>query len=190
TPGYLYCASAGGTNLIQKICKKSAKVEKKGEFPFRIHEIKKLSENYMIAKCSGDNPGYFLAVIDFDLVVADIIENLPVPNMTLAVIDKNRVLIMAVAEMTALKMFDYSVKDKKIVETMEISTAEPRSCRCVLLHEDLYYIGGDGFFMCLDEKLETVSDNVFKGKIKGPVNPFVKGNIPLELTFKLTVDRE
>jgi len=40
------------------------------------------------------------------------------------------------------------------------------------------------------EKLEKVSDNRYKGKIKGPVNPFVKGNIPLEITFKLEVDRK
>jgi predicted AlkP superfamily phosphohydrolase/phosphomutase len=40
------------------------------------------------------------------------------------------------------------------------------------------------------EKLEKVSDNVYQAKVKGPVNPFVKGNIPLELTFKLTVDPE
>lgn len=40
------------------------------------------------------------------------------------------------------------------------------------------------------EKLEKVSDNVYQGKIKGPVNPFVKGNVPLELKFKFTVDRE
>jgi predicted AlkP superfamily phosphohydrolase/phosphomutase len=40
------------------------------------------------------------------------------------------------------------------------------------------------------EKLEKVSDNMYKGKIKGPVNPFVKGNIPLELTFNLEVDRK
>ncbi len=40
------------------------------------------------------------------------------------------------------------------------------------------------------ERLEKVSDNVYEGKIKGPVNPFVKGNIPLETKFKLEVDRE
>ncbi len=41
------------------------------------------------------------------------------------------------------------------------------------------------------EKLEKVEnkENTYKGKIKGPVNPFVKGNIPLELPFILTVDR-
>jgi len=37
---------------------------------------------------------------------------------------------------------------------------------------------------------KNISDNTYKGKIKGPVNPFVKGNIPLEITFKLEVDRK
>jgi len=40
------------------------------------------------------------------------------------------------------------------------------------------------------EKLEEVSDGTYKGKIKGPPNPFLKGNIPLIQTFTLVVDRE
>ena len=41
------------------------------------------------------------------------------------------------------------------------------------------------------ERLEPLptGENNYKGKIKGPANPFVKGNIPLELTFTLKVDR-
>jgi predicted AlkP superfamily phosphohydrolase/phosphomutase len=38
------------------------------------------------------------------------------------------------------------------------------------------------------EKTEN-SENRYKGKIKGPVNPFVKGNVPLEQAFTLTVSR-
>jgi predicted AlkP superfamily phosphohydrolase/phosphomutase len=39
------------------------------------------------------------------------------------------------------------------------------------------------------EKLEQVSENTYKGKIKGPSNPFLKGSVPLVQSFTLTVDR-
>jgi predicted AlkP superfamily phosphohydrolase/phosphomutase len=44
----------------------------------------------------------------------------------------------------------------------------------------------DGVF----ESLEKVSDDTYKGVLKGPANPFVKGNKPLELPFSLEVDWE
>ena len=40
------------------------------------------------------------------------------------------------------------------------------------------------------ESLEQISDTTYKGKIKGPANPFLKGNVPLIQTFTLTLDRE
>lgn len=40
------------------------------------------------------------------------------------------------------------------------------------------------------EPLEKIAENSYKGKIKGPGNPFIKGNIPLEIPFQLTVNRE
>ena len=39
------------------------------------------------------------------------------------------------------------------------------------------------------EKLTEVSKDAYKGKIKGPMNPFLKKSIPLELAFTLKVDR-
>jgi len=39
------------------------------------------------------------------------------------------------------------------------------------------------------EKLTGVSKDIYKGTIKGPANPFLKGSIPLELAFTLKVDR-
>lgn len=43
----------------------------------------------------------------------------------------------------------------------------------------------DGVF----EALEKVSDNVYTGRIKGPVHPFAKGNVPLEIPFQMETDR-
>lgn len=40
------------------------------------------------------------------------------------------------------------------------------------------------------EPLEELENDSFKGTIKGPINPFIKGNIPLELEFTITVDRK
>lgn len=40
------------------------------------------------------------------------------------------------------------------------------------------------------EKLEEVGDDIYTGKIKGPGNPFLKGNPPLEIPFRLILDRE
>lgn len=40
------------------------------------------------------------------------------------------------------------------------------------------------------EQLEKTGDNTYNGAIKGPGNPFVKGNPPLLVDFKLTVDKE
>jgi predicted AlkP superfamily phosphohydrolase/phosphomutase len=38
------------------------------------------------------------------------------------------------------------------------------------------------------ENLEKTGDNTYAGKIKGPANPFVQGNPPLEINFSLTLD--
>jgi len=38
------------------------------------------------------------------------------------------------------------------------------------------------------EKLEKLNETTYRGKIKGPENPFLKGHPPLEIEFKLTVD--
>ncbi len=39
------------------------------------------------------------------------------------------------------------------------------------------------------EKLEKTDENCYAGTIKGPANPFVKGNPPLELDFKFTLNK-
>jgi predicted AlkP superfamily phosphohydrolase/phosphomutase len=39
------------------------------------------------------------------------------------------------------------------------------------------------------EKLEKISDDTYKGKIKGPANPFLKGNVPLQQSFTVKVNR-
>jgi predicted AlkP superfamily phosphohydrolase/phosphomutase len=40
------------------------------------------------------------------------------------------------------------------------------------------------------EKLEKLENSAYNGVIKGPGNPFVKGNPPLQLNFKLTVNKD
>ena len=40
------------------------------------------------------------------------------------------------------------------------------------------------------EKLEKVSDNKYKSRIKGPANPFVKGNPPIYLYFELEMKND
>ncbi len=40
------------------------------------------------------------------------------------------------------------------------------------------------------EQLHKTGENTYSATIKGPSNPFTKGNPPLEIKFKLTVDKE
>lgn len=40
------------------------------------------------------------------------------------------------------------------------------------------------------EKLEPVGENRFRGIIKGPGNPFIRGNPPLELEFRLRLNKD
>jgi predicted AlkP superfamily phosphohydrolase/phosphomutase len=40
------------------------------------------------------------------------------------------------------------------------------------------------------EKLEKISENEYKAKIKGPGNPFLKGNPALQIEFKLIINKE
>lgn len=56
-----------------------------------------------------------------------------------------------------------------------------------------YADGKPGEFTVADGVFETltgISENCYEGRLKGPANPLAKGGPPLELTFKLTINRD